>query len=754
MLTKIKTVFTQHAAKLAFCIGKQSYSYAEWLRYVSGIRKMLSETRPSSHFVGLAAYDDIETYAAILALWAEGYAFVPLSPQSPAGRNAGVLQQVDSTCILSSRGANDQLVNNPEMLWLSTADLQAEGEPPNFSKLDADQILCMLFTSGSTGAPKGVPYTCKNITTTLDAFFALGYDLNSEDRFLQMFELTFDMSMLSYLPAWCIGASVHTVNSEGIKYLNAFKVMQEQAVSFAAMVPSTVQLLQPYFLQIKLPAIRYCLLGGEPFYTDLAEAWMDCLPNAQVVNISGPCETTMACMGYNLDRTFPNNKSHKNILAFGSPWKNTTVLLLKANGETAQTGEEGELCFGGDHVMQGYWQMPEKNASLFFERSIDGKMIQFYRSGDMAFQDEEGTFYSCGRKDIQYKIQGYKVELGDIEQHARHFMQKGNAVAHVSRNEKELLEIHLFIDQPNTDIAALSAYLQKELPIYIQPRSIRKLKQLPLTISGKADRGQLARIFEGDDFDWITTEDMTHRVEDNFYSTYRAVANCTSIAIWQEGGVEAIDTSPSNWPRTAFGTPEVDQLDQLVDNMRKGQIPSRLILKRPIHPEVLYHQLDQFGFQYKVSWSGMAIDLLNNIFSKEENSVSLIQSEEELKQWLHLVNNVLFVNANLDWLAVKTLWESGIFSFYGLSVKGQMEATIMGHKEGNSLGIYMVGVVETHRRKGFGKALTLHILQDAKEQGCRVAYLQATAMGRHLYEKIGFEAFCDFDIFGLVGADK
>ncbi len=380
MLHRIKTAFEQHATKIVFCIGMQSYTYAEWLLRIGGIRQALQQQRPTARFIGLAAYNDIETYAAILALWAEGYAFVPLSPLSPATRNGEILQLADSRYIMSSKPPDSNLVDSTDLKWILTSGLEAEAVPPDFSRLNPGQLLCMLFTSGSTGVPKGVPYTAENINTTLDAFFALGYELGPEDRFLQLFELTFDMSLLSYLPAWCLGASVHTVGGAGFKYLQAAKVMKEGAVSFAAMVPSTLQLLRPYFSELELPALRYCLLGGEPLYVDLAKAWMDCVPNARVVNISGPCETTMACMGYDLGRDFSNNKSHKNILAFGSPWKNTHVLLVDPNTPTGQlgqnlvkvgqvglpTGEVGELCFGGDHVMQGYWQMPEKNAAIFF----------------------------------------------------------------------------------------------------------------------------------------------------------------------------------------------------------------------------------------------------------------------------------------------------------------------------------------------------------------------------------------------------
>ena len=183
--------------------------------------------------------------------------------------------------------------------------------------------------------------------------------------------------------------------------------------------------------------------------------------------------------------------------------------------------------------------------------------------------------------------------------------------------------------------------------------------------------------------------------------------------------------------------------------MRKGLIPPRLILQRPTHPELLYHKLNRVEFQYKVSWPGMAIDLINNNFPKEEKSIRLIQTEEDLKQWLHLANTVFFTNIGLDWHSIKSLWDSAFFSFYGLLIKEEMAAIAMGYKKNSGLGIYMVAVAEAHRRKGFGAALTLHMLQEAKEQGCQAAYLQATATGAPLYQKIGFKTFCHFDIFGL-----
>ncbi|MEM9819436.1 MAG: AMP-binding protein [Bacteroidota bacterium] len=493
MLIKIVDSLQQHATKLAFCIHNREYTYGDLATCVSGIRGLLRKERPTGHFIGLLAYDAIETYAAIIAIWLEGRAFVPLSPKSPEDRHRNILAQVDSHCIMSVEPVKGFSSGEKPIRVLATKGLRSEELLLDIPPLAEDQIVSMLFTSGSTGLPKGVPYTLKNINSTLDAFFALDYHLTPKDRFLQMFELTFDMSMLSYLPPLCIGASVFTLGQSGMKYLQVYQLLQEQQLTFAAMVPSTLNLLRPYFSQIHLPHLRLVLLGGEPFYLDLAMEWFDCIPNARLINISGPCETTMACVGYEVKRERSENKALHQILAFGRPWKNTAVLIVDEQLQPVGLEATGELCFAGDHVMQGYWQMSERNQQIFFEREVDGQMLRFYRSGDMAYLDDEGDLYSCGRKDHQYKIQGYKVELGEIEQVAMQWTKGIPVAVVVKRLNNGLLEIHLLVEQQGVEEAELKAYLQGKLPPYMIPKSIRGLAVFPRTLSGKIDRWAISK---------------------------------------------------------------------------------------------------------------------------------------------------------------------------------------------------------------------------------------------------------------------
>ncbi len=497
MLDKITNSCTQFSNKNAFCIKDVFYTYKQFFEIISKVRNFLEREKIEKQFIGILTYDDIETYGAIFGTMYSKNAFIPLNPRNPLDRNLDIIKQTNIKYVLSSLPNDNyfkELTSTIEII--NTINLPEISINIKIPQIAENHIVCMLFTSGSTGKPKGVPYTFENVNTTIDSFFRLGYNLDENDRFLQMFEFTFDMSLLSYLTALSIGACVYTVPENVIKYLHAFKIMSKYQITFAAMVPSTLAFMRQYFSEIQLPYLKYSVLGGEPFYIDLAKEWAECVPNAQIVNISGPTEITMACMGYNLNTDFSKNKIHNGILAFGKAWANTLAMVFNNKNEPAEPYEQGELCFAGKHVMDGYWKNEERNAEVFFNYKIAGKLYRFYKTGDMAFVDDDGDFMSCGRKDHQYKIQGFKVELGDIEAHARQFTQIINLAAVVDRNEKNILEIFLFIENYTFDTKNVLNYLKTKLPHYMIPSEIFGINQIPINLNGKIDRNELYNILQ------------------------------------------------------------------------------------------------------------------------------------------------------------------------------------------------------------------------------------------------------------------
>jgi D-alanine--poly(phosphoribitol) ligase subunit 1 len=495
LINKLYENFQPENKSLCLHIDDKDYSYADISVIIGEIQEILKKNTLQS-IVGIVALDSPETYASILACWLSGKGFVPIHPKYPANRNNNIIEQAKIDLVLTSEPKCDEFISTDKTQIINTQNIQNHSKHINIWPCDLEQIFCILFTSGSTGQPKGVPMTLRNIECTLDSFFALGFKFVTSDKYLQMFELTFDMSMLSYLPAFISGASVFTVGADKIRYLNALKIMIDHKINFAAMVPSTLLLLRTYFSKIYLPDMKFSFLGGEPFISDLAEEWSKCIPNACIVNISGPTEITMACMGYEVNKDFSKIKANHGILGFGYPWKNTTAIIVDDDLSITETGKTGELCFSGDHVMSGYLNQPDLNETVFFDKIIDGKTRRFYKTGDLAFADSTGFFYTCGRRDLQVKIQGHKVELEEIEFVAKKILENKNIIALPKLNTNGIYEVYLVIEAKSINKVEIINKLSEKLPPYMIPSRIEVVTNFLFNTNGKIDRIALKNLFE------------------------------------------------------------------------------------------------------------------------------------------------------------------------------------------------------------------------------------------------------------------
>jgi len=492
MRKQLLNTLTLKESNSSCCIQNKFYTYGDLRNEVAKVYAFLSTKKIENQFIPLVTNDCIETYASILAIWFLGKAYVPISPNYPNARVKEILNQIGSDIILFT-SKEDELnfeLENIELYNLQNIN-DSNTKEIKIVPIKDDANLCMLFTSGSSGKPKGVPYTLRNINCTLDSFWTLPYSISETDTFLQMFELPFDMSLLSFLPAFILGACIYTINHKKIKYIELIKVLSKHKITFANMVPSTLNYLKPYFDELHFDDLKYSIFGGEPLYKSTVQQWQKVAPNAEIVNISGPCETTMACMSYHLSRNIENNKSKNDVLAFGKPWKNTTAIIVDENNKEVQNNVEGELCFAGDHVMQAYYKNDALNKQVFFTKTINEQHLRFYKTGDMAYKDEEGFFFSCGRRDFQYKIQGYKVELAEIEQLVLQNFKVDYCVAIVINSQKNINIIYLAIDNMQLNNNTVLSFLKDRLPFYAVPENVFTFSQFPVNLSGKLDRLKL-----------------------------------------------------------------------------------------------------------------------------------------------------------------------------------------------------------------------------------------------------------------------
>ena len=487
VIDKIDYSIRKYPSRNAFCINEEFYTYEQLGQSVSKIRTKLIETGCQSTNVGLVINDDLETYASIIALWLEGNCYVPLHPNWPLERCLDICEQVDLDLVLDS--SEKSRYENVQVLNTSTLEYTVDCLEPKQGVSD-EELAYILFTSGSTGKPKGVMMMRKNVAAFMDSFWQTGIEITEEDRCLQCFDLTFDVSVQGYLVPLTKGACCYTVPYGQIKYIYASGLIEDHQLTFGAMAPSMLRYLKPYFEEIDATSLKACILTAEACPLNLMSEWYNCATNTEIYDFYGPTECTIYCTYYKLKKG-GENKTLNGIISIGQPMANCIGLVLDESGNECKPGEKGELCIAGDQVTKGYWKNEEKNASSFFYKEVNGVNMRFYHTGDLCYKDEDGDIMYSGRLDHQAKIQGFRVEMGEIEWHAREFLGDTNVVCMAFDNKDGLTEIAMFIETEEFDPDGMIAYMRTKMPSYMIPTRLFYVPVFPLNSSDKTDKVKL-----------------------------------------------------------------------------------------------------------------------------------------------------------------------------------------------------------------------------------------------------------------------
>ena len=472
-----------YPGKTAFVIDGIAYSYKELFACVNGIHAFLDGRE--EEVIGVVAENRIETYAAILAVLLSGKTYVILHPHYPDNRNNKIREAGDIGVVLYADECDMAKAMPESVAFVSTRELRGE-EHAEYNYGSGDTKAYIIFTSGSTGEPKGVPITRDNLNAFYTAYSALGWNLGADDRMLQMFELTFDVSVVSTLFPLTVGAAIYTVGPGEMKYTKVYELLEDERLTFAAIAPSLLQFLSPYFDEIRLPDLKYLIVTAEAAQADVLARFRACAPNAEFVNLYGPTEATIYCTAYRIPRE--ECKHYHGMIAIGRPFEEMEVVIADADGQALNTGEKGELWVSGPQVMAGYWKDREKSEQVLVRHN--GRV--FYKTGDLCYRDADGDIIYCGRKDYQVKVQGFRVELNEIEYTARKFYrEEKNVVVVAKKDDDGGCQLHLFIEAAECDTPSLLEFMKMHLPVYMLPARVHCLEVFPLGTSNKIDRKKL-----------------------------------------------------------------------------------------------------------------------------------------------------------------------------------------------------------------------------------------------------------------------
>ncbi|MEO6968568.1 MAG: amino acid adenylation domain-containing protein, partial [Rhodanobacteraceae bacterium] len=465
------------------CEGS-SLSYAELERHADAVARALNSRGVGrGELVGVCLPRSVEMLIAALGIMKSGGAYVPLDPAFPVERlrymaeHSGLRQVV----VLSAERTPPAIAQAHQLLELATLDPAGIPESP-LPAVGGDDLAYVLYTSGSTGQPKGVRILHRNLVNFLLSMRDRP-GIGADDVLCAVTTLSFDIAGLElYLPL-TVGARIVLATEHYHADADAlFRLLRERGVTLLQTTPSLLRLLLDGDRVEGVRGLKL-LIGGEALPRDLVER---ALPHCRELwNLYGPTETTIWS-------TAQQVQQEDGPVSLGTPIANTRVYVLDPHRQPVPPGAIGEIWIGGDGVADGYQARPDLTAERFVEDPFVSDGSRMYHTGDLGSL-HDGVLHFHGRADQQIKLRGYRIEPGDIESVAMQGTGVREAVV-VTRDfgpEDKRLVLYVAADHEPALIARLRDALRERLPPYMLPQHIEVLQTLPRTANGKIDRRAL-----------------------------------------------------------------------------------------------------------------------------------------------------------------------------------------------------------------------------------------------------------------------
>lgn len=466
--------------KFAHISNFRTLTYRELGKKSDALARHLAERFPGDRSpLAIIGHKEPEMLIGFLAAVKSGRPYVPIDFSIPAHR---------ADRIVKSSGAIATLTP-PQIAALSSGYSSAKPV-----RLDRDDPFYIIFTSGSTGDPKGVVITLECLTTFLEWMLGEQQLVETGETFLNQAPFSFDLSVMDLYLSLATAGTLFSVGNEEIADLKKlYAALRRSAVTSWVSTPTFAQmcLVERGFAQAMLPQLRRFLFCGETLASETASQLLGRFPNAEVWNTYGPTEATVACASVRITRDVLARYSP---LPVGVPMPGANIFVADANARPAADGERGEIIIAGTNVSPGYLGQPNLTNASFFRVGN----LRAYRTGDWGRMQDTLLFFE-GRIDEQVKVNGYRIELGDLEENLRALPTVADAVVLplIRKGVIESLAAFVVLVQRGQESdfelgARLKAELAERVPAYMLPRKIIFYDAFPITANGKADRRKLA----------------------------------------------------------------------------------------------------------------------------------------------------------------------------------------------------------------------------------------------------------------------
>lgn len=484
--------------------GRASQSYRELARRSQAIARWLArEGVGAETVVALLADRGPDLLAAMIAVQRVGAAFLNLDPEQPPARLATILGSSCARMLLTGRAQSamvesllEPLVARIQVAEFEDAIAPGSTKPARASRRAASSLAYLIYTSGSSGAPKGVMIEQRGLSNHLVSLIS-GLDLSARDVIAQTAPQSFVISVWQFLTGPMVGARVHVCGNEIVQdpILLAGEIERE-GVTVLEIVPSLLRAILERIdevpIQRAFAKLRLLISTGEPLPVDLCRAWFVRCPKVPLINAYGASECSDDVSLHRLTRAPATATTN---VPVGAALPNTRLYVLDSDLEPQPVGVVGELCIAGAGVGRGYINDPAQSRQRFipdpFARQA-GALL--YRTGDLARRRADGTIECLGRADHQVKVRGYRIELKEIEAAlADHASVRAGIVEPRRETSGDVRLIAHIVPRAGgqTSASELRDFLKRRLPGHAIPSAFLFLEQVPLNAHGKIDRSAL-----------------------------------------------------------------------------------------------------------------------------------------------------------------------------------------------------------------------------------------------------------------------
>ena len=483
---------SKYPDKTAVCDDTHELTYSELSQLAKRIASAVIGCGRERSAVAVYMDKTPECAAAMLGTAYSGNFYVVIDSKMPLERIRLIFDVVKPFAVITEPSLAGKLPETGFSGTVFTMDDISAVKPDDAaiaavrSRMTSSDPMYCLFTSGSTGVPKGTIVSPGNVISYTE-WFIQTFDIDSNTVFGSQTPFYFSMSVTDLFSTLRTGAQLAIIPKKFFAFpIKLVQYMNEKKVNTIYWVPSALCIAanMDLFKYAKPEHLSQILFAGEVMPTKQLNYWIKYFPDCRFANLFGPTETTDICTYYVVNRSFGDGQP----LPIGTACDNCRISVIGEDGRECEPGQEGELYVGGPFVASGYYDNPEKTAEAFVQDPLSTAYPEIvYRTGDIVKYNELGELIYCGRKDFQIKHMGYRIELGEIENAA--CAEEGVlSCACIYNGETDRI---ILIYEGKTDEDTLFAGLKARVPEYMLPAKLVKLSTMPHNSNGKIDRAML-----------------------------------------------------------------------------------------------------------------------------------------------------------------------------------------------------------------------------------------------------------------------